>query len=82
MNTYNQIQDVVDAIERELFIEVRNGFGVEVAPNTFDIGFREKLSRADLEAVEEIAYEYAPSARSVYVSEGGGQFTSGITIRF
>ena len=30
MNKYDQVQDVVDAIERELFIEVPKGYGVEV----------------------------------------------------
>lgn len=82
MNTDYQVQDVVDAIERELFISVPKGYGVQVAPGTYNITFGEVLDGRDLDAVEDVAYDYATSARDISTSRGGGQFVSSLTIRF
>tara|TARA_R110001606_G_scaffold379363_1_gene539382 strand:- start:641 stop:889 length:249 start_codon:yes stop_codon:yes gene_type:complete len=82
MNENNQVQDVVDAIERELFISIPKGYGVQVATGTYDIAFGEVLDNLDLEAVEDVAYDYATSARSISTNRGGGQFVSSLTIRF
>tara|TARA_R110000751_G_scaffold59335_3_gene124621 strand:+ start:10071 stop:10319 length:249 start_codon:yes stop_codon:yes gene_type:complete len=82
MNEDNQVQDVVDAIERELFISVPKGYGVQVAPGTYDIAFDTVLDNRDLDAVEDVAYDYAPSALSILTNKGGGQFISSMTIRF
>ena len=82
MNKYDEVQDVVDAIERELFIEVPKGYGVEVINNTFDIVFDEVLDERDLDAIEDVAFDYATSARDISTNRGGGQFVSSLTIRF
>jgi hypothetical protein len=82
MNFDNEVQDVVDAIERELFIRVPKGYGVQVSSGVYNIVFDEVLNSRDLEAVEEVAYDYAVSATDVYANKGGGQFVSSLTIRF
>lgn len=82
MNEDYQVQDVVDAIERELFINVPKGYGVQVSPSTYSIVFDEVLDRRDLEAIEDVAYDYATSARLISTSQGGGQFVSSLHIYF
>lgn len=82
MNKYDQVQDVVDAIERELFIEVPKGYGVEVSNNTFTIAFDDVLDDRDLDAIEDVAYDYATSARDISTNQGSRPFVSSLTIRF
>ena len=82
MNTDFQVQDVVDAIERELFIRVPKGYGVQVSSGVYNIVFDEVLDSRDLDAVEDVAYDYATSAIDIYTNKGGGQFVSSLTIRF
>ena len=79
---YDQIQDVVDAIEREAFIEVPKGYGVQVANGVFDISFGEVLDEDELRMVEDIAYDYTTSSRMISSNKGGGRFKSVLTIRF
>lgn len=82
MNYFDQIQDVVDAIEREAFIKVPKGYGVQIYEDWFEITFGEVLDEDELRLVEEIAYDYATSARSITTNEGSMLFTSSMTIRF
>ena len=82
MNKYDQVQDVVDAIEHELFIEVPKGYGVEVSNNTFQIAFDDVLDYRDLDAVEDVAFDYATSARDISTNQGSRPFVSSLTIRF
>lgn len=83
MSTDDQVQDVVDAIERELFIQVPKGYGVEVSPGVYSISFgNQHFTQGDWEAIVDVAYEYAPMARDISTAKGNAGWWSEMTIRF
>jgi hypothetical protein len=83
MSTDNQVQDVVDAIERELGIEVPKGYGVQVSPGVYSISFGDqRFTQGDWEAIVDVAYEYAPMARDISTANAYDIWSSEMTIRF